>query len=195
MSDAIDYKGYTITLQPDDLDQSPREWDNACTMVCWHNRYNLGDKASNDYNPSIYNSREDLENALKQDYGSDCIMRPLYLYDHSGLRIKIGSFQGLLPQGHAEFDSGQVGYIIISKKKAIEEFGKKIFTKKVLEKTLTYMEGVVRTYDQFLSGDVWHYTIEKDEKYIISVGGCYGYEDTLNLAREEIDCEIKNRLV
>lgn len=23
--------------------ESPREWDNLGTMICWHSRYNLGD--------------------------------------------------------------------------------------------------------------------------------------------------------
>ena len=35
--------GNTIKVFVDEDPQSPREWDNAGTMVCFHRRYNLGD--------------------------------------------------------------------------------------------------------------------------------------------------------
>jgi hypothetical protein len=35
------YKGCKIELVYDDSPESPREWDNVGTMVCWHRRYNL----------------------------------------------------------------------------------------------------------------------------------------------------------
>lgn len=47
MSDAIeteDYKGFTIEVHQDDDPESPRDWDNFGHMICWHNRYNLGDE-------------------------------------------------------------------------------------------------------------------------------------------------------
>jgi hypothetical protein len=35
----------TVKIYQDDChDDSPRDWDNAGTMVCWHGRYNLGDE-------------------------------------------------------------------------------------------------------------------------------------------------------
>lgn len=50
---------------------------------------------------------------------SESIMiKPLYLYDHSGLSISIDSFMGRAH--HAEWDSGQVGYIWLDKKSALE---------------------------------------------------------------------------
>jgi len=40
------YKGYMIVIDYDECDdaESPREWDNLGTMICWHNNYILGDK-------------------------------------------------------------------------------------------------------------------------------------------------------
>jgi len=38
------YKGCTIRLEYDEHPESPREWCNVGTMVCWHRRYNLGDE-------------------------------------------------------------------------------------------------------------------------------------------------------
>ena len=39
-----DRNEYILTVEQEDYSESPREWDNMCTMVCWHRRYNLGDK-------------------------------------------------------------------------------------------------------------------------------------------------------
>jgi hypothetical protein len=33
-----------LVIRRDDPHESPRDWDNVGTMVCWHKRYNLGDK-------------------------------------------------------------------------------------------------------------------------------------------------------
>lgn len=37
------YRGCTIRIESDDSPESPREYDNLGTMVCFHSRYNLGD--------------------------------------------------------------------------------------------------------------------------------------------------------
>ena len=44
MSDTIQHNGYTIIIERDTDTISPRDdYDHAGKMVCWHNRYNLGD--------------------------------------------------------------------------------------------------------------------------------------------------------
>ena len=44
VADTEVYKGYTIKIVPDNDASSPRENDNFAKMVCFHNRYNLGDE-------------------------------------------------------------------------------------------------------------------------------------------------------
>jgi hypothetical protein len=48
--------GLTIKIYQDDCDenQNPRHWDNLGTMVCFHRRYELGDK----HTMSIEEARE-----------------------------------------------------------------------------------------------------------------------------------------
>ena len=108
----------TLEIYYDEFAESPREWDNASVMVCFHKRYGLGDKT--DLTSDMFEGWEELEEFLRKEKGAE-IIAPLYLYDHSWITIKIGSFNGLLPQGHAEFDSGQVGFIYMTKKKMEEE--------------------------------------------------------------------------
>lgn len=44
--ETLEHEALTIRIFPDEIhgDDGPRDWDNAGTMVCWHSRYNLGDK-------------------------------------------------------------------------------------------------------------------------------------------------------
>lgn len=42
------YKGHKISIVPDDNMESPRNWDNAATLACWHRRYILGDEQPGD---------------------------------------------------------------------------------------------------------------------------------------------------
>ena len=53
---------------------------------------------------------EAMQKVISEKY----LMLPLYLYDHSGLAMSTESFSGRAP--HAEWDSGQVGWIYVSKK-------------------------------------------------------------------------------
>ena len=47
--ETIERGGLTIDIYPEEhLDDSPRDWDNMGTMVCWHSRYTLGDKHDHD---------------------------------------------------------------------------------------------------------------------------------------------------
>lgn len=140
----------------DEDPESPRSWDNLGVMVCFHKRYNLGDESG--LSDSQFESWAELEAYLKEEKNAVAIF-PLYLYDHSGLRIKIGSFAGLLPQGHAEFDSGQVGFIYVSREKLLQEYGAKKLSQALIKKAWAVLKGEVETYDQYLSGDVWGYKI------------------------------------
>ena len=189
--DSENYRGYAVKImQEEDARESPRDGDNAGTMVCFHNRYTLGDKT--DFRSGDFSSWEELKAAIFRKEGRTMIF-PLFLYDHSGLRMKIGSFQGLLSQGHAEFDSGCVGYIYISYNKIRKEWGKKggRLSQKTIRQAEKCLRQEVETYDQYLSGDVWYFTAEKDGVSVDSCGGLYGYAYALQYAHEAVDAAIK----
>lgn len=162
-------KKFELEIEQDNDPMNPRtEWDNLGTMVCFHKRYDLGDKT--DYKSSHYNGWNELKESIIENEGEITIL-PLYLYDHSGITISTSPFG-------CNFDSGQIGFIFVSKYKVIKEG---IDETKVEE----YLKGEVKTYDQYLTGDVYRYCLYEIEtcslgcehkNLIESCGGYYGEE-------------------
>jgi hypothetical protein len=162
---------YKIDIIQDYDPESPRTWDNLGTMVCFHSRYDLGDQ--HNYNHSDYNGWDEMEKDIIKTENVGVIL-PLYLYDHSGITMNTTGFS-------CRWDSGQVGFIFISKDKILKEYGGKIVTNKLKERVTNYLIGEVETYDQYLRGDVYGYRItdtEKEEE-LESCWGYYGVEDCM----------------
>ena len=179
-----EYKGYTIEIEQDECAPNPRrEFDELGVMVCWHGRYDLGDEKTESYQQSPDDFIEWAEGSKEI-----ALILPLYLYEHSGLRIKVGSFNGLLPQGHAEFDTMQVGFIYVTKDALRKEYGKTRLSKKTLEHARRVLLNEVEVYDQYLSGDVWAYVIDG----VDSCGGFFGYDVCLKDAQGMIDYHIEH---
>jgi hypothetical protein len=165
---------YQIEIIQDTDIQSPREDDNIGTMVCFHDCFS-GDE--HNYNHGDYNSWDEMEEDIIRNENVGVIL-PLYLYDHSGLTMNTTGF-------NCPFDSGQVGFIFISKETIRNEFGVKYVTKKVREKIEKQLVGEVETFDQYLTGDVYGFRItdtEKDEE-VDSCWGFYGSEYCMEEAK------------
>jgi hypothetical protein len=156
-------KKYELKIVQDTDPESPRTWDNLGTMVCFHKRYELGDKT--DYRTEDYDSWDELKEGIIKNEG-EVVILPLYLYDHSGITISTSPFG-------CNFDSGRIGFIFVSKYKIKKEG---IDETKVEE----YLKGEVSTYDQYLTGDVWGYqvyeieTCDKGHEHKNEVESCYG---------------------
>lgn len=175
-------KGFEVRyLIQDDSPADPREDENLGKMICFHKQYSLGDKT--DLNSGMFGGWEELHNYLIKEKKAIMVL-PLYLYNHSNLTIKIGSFQGLLSQGHAEFDSGQVGFIYCTK----EDLKRIGITKIKAEKSL---QAEVEVYNQYIQDDCYSivretFGLNKDQIDYDIYGGYFGY----NEAREALKTEI-----
>jgi hypothetical protein len=150
---------YKLRIIRDEDAENPRKWDNLATMYCEHRHYVLGDKHAEDI-------RDEDGNIDHNRY----FVLPLFLYDHSGITMNTTGF-------HCPWDSGQVGYIYLSKERFKAEcarpgkIGKdginpilkpiKRITKKDAERALKLMEGEVEVYDQYLRGDVYGFVLEE----------------------------------
>ena len=105
---------------------------------------------------------------------------PLYHYDHGGITISTGGFS-------CPWDSGQVGFIWISKEKTISESLGKTFEDGTYitaneenwrEVAIYHLEAETEVYDQYLRGEVYGY-------HLYEIVGHQVYE-------EDIDNEIDN---
>jgi len=181
-------------IEQDEDSQSPREYNNLGTMHCWHSRYNLGDEQhqqdadvflaelggfEEDYEWSEKEYEIYKEAAEKRAY-ENYIILSLYLYDHSGITMNTGGFS-------CPWDSGQVGWLIVSKEDVRKEYGWKNLTKKRIQQIEGYLRGEVETYDQYLTGDVWGYIIENEEYDIYN--SCWGF-----FGRDYCESEAKSSL-
>lgn len=204
-NDTTEFGDYTIKIDHDDMAESPREWDNTGTMVCWHSRYNLGDEHSY-LNPDHFFHvlsglyEDEQTEYLEQDQIDRCyevahkknIILPLYLYDHSGITMRTTGFS-------CSWDSGRVGYIYISHEQARKEYLWERITKKRHAMVEKYLTGEVETYDHFITGSVYGFTIEKgeDEEHVDSCWGYFGYytDDDgymLSVIKDAIKYDIKH---
>lgn len=158
---------YKLEIIQDDNAQSPRDLNytdcNLGVMICFHRRYDLGDK--HDYNFNHFSSWAEIEKQLINDYKNNIIL-PLYLFDHSGITMNTTGFS-------CRWDSGQVGFIIANRQQILKCMGWKKLTKERQEKLYDYLRSEVETYDQYLTGDVWGYKITDEDGE--EVDACWGY--------------------
>lgn len=154
---------YTYEITQDQDPESPREWCNRGTMICFHRRYNLGDKHS--FRHDDYNSWDEMGAGILKELGPGVIL-PLYLYDHSGITMNTTGFS-------CRWDSGQVGFIYVSKADILKELDGKILTKKKREIAERWLMGEVGTYNMYLTGDVWCYDITDQNGDLVD--SCSGY--------------------
>ena len=187
-------ENYLIEVIQDESPESPREWDNLGTMICFHGRYNLGDK--HDYRSGDYSGWDEQRKDIEKNENV-CVILPLYLYDHSGITMKTSPFG-------CNWDSGQVGWIVVSKENVRKEFGVKRITKEIIEKVTNILEGEVKTYDQYLTGEIYGYKIYKvtecelgheHKEELDSCWGFYGEEECMTEGEGIVDYYLTKVLV
>jgi hypothetical protein len=98
-----------------------------------------------------------------------------------------------------QWDSGQVGFIFISKQKMLLEYGGKIVTKKLKDRVTEYLKNEVETYDQFLTGDVYGYRVFKvengEEEELDSCWGFYGEDECIDEGKGIMDYLLEKGFV
>ena len=179
------YGDYTIVVDHDEDPTNPREeWDNMGTMVCWHRRYNLGDdhnyqhldhlmhELSGLYSEEIYEYLTDAQLQRCRDVAEKThIILPLYLYDHSGITMSTTSFA-------CSWDSGKVGVIYVSLADVRKEYSKQRVSSKVWKLVEQSLTAEVKTYDCYLTNEVYGFTITKGKKIVDSCYGFIGNDDS-----------------
>ncbi len=177
--------GYTIKIYPDTDAQNPRkESDQLGTLVTFGRSRHLGD-AHNFESPDEFVAFAKREKLL---------VLPVYKYEHSTVALSTSTFVGRAH--HAEWDSGQIGYIYVSREDARHNFMCRRLTKQRVQTAFEVLSGEIETYGGYLNGDVYEYVIENDEGDIVdSCCGCYGYQYTIDEANGYVNGELASEVV
>lgn len=131
----VDAEGvkYTLEVEQDEIAEDPRDWDNLCTMVCWHRHYNLGDKHDFD-NPDEFmqhlyldvtgkhwcddHDDDDWQDVYKELQKTNLVLiKPINMYDHSGITVSTSNGYPY----NDRWDAGTVGFIYVTKKTIFRE--------------------------------------------------------------------------
>ena len=139
-------KELRIYQETDPLDPR-RDYDNLGKMICFHKRYDLGDKT--DLKSDNFAGWLWLKKYLIEEKNAKVIL-PLYLYDHSGITISTNSF-------NCPWDSGQIGFIYMDKKTMKDN---KLNNKKAEE----ILRNEVSVYDKYLTGQIYSFLLIKKVK-------------------------------
>lgn len=184
MNDSIEYKGHIITISQDETPDNPRGWDNIGIILAWHKRYDLGDSDSKDLDYRDYDGWDEMETAIKRRY-NPLILLPLVLYDHGGISISIGTSNPFDSMG---WDSGRVGYIMATRERC-KVMGTKYKGPANMAKLRSYLEGEIKTYNSYLSGDVYGYSVDGPH----CDDSCWGFygDDAEKEAKSMIDYAVK----
>jgi hypothetical protein len=173
-----------IEILQDEMAESPREWDNLGEMICFHKRYNLGDKHS--YSVSDFISWESMRESFEREDDPAEVILPLYLYDHGGITMSTKGFS-------CPWDSGQVGFILARRSAILNCYSKKRISSTLRERVREVLETEVKTYDQYLTGDVWGYVIEDDSgEHVDSCWGFFGHDHCEKEAEEALKYAANN---
>lgn len=198
MTETVEYRGYAIEVKNDNSPDSPREWDNLGTMVCWSRRYSLGDEHV--FMESIYSEKDGSYTEIKDEpddflewltiYPS--VVLPIYKYEHGG--ICLSTSNASYPFNDM-WDAGQIGWIYVTHEKIAKEYGWKRITNARRTRIEEYLKNEIKVYNMYLNGEVYGFEIlDCHGEYVDSCYGYYGEEDCIKEAKSAVDAEIRGEL-
>lgn len=107
------------------------------------------------------------------------IILPLNLYDHSGISMSVTSFLGRAQ--HAEWDSGQVGWIYATPEDIQKEYGN--LSPESYQKAEALLKGEVETYNYYLTNQCYGYRLYENGE---ETDSNWGYLGELRDMKKEI---------
>lgn len=205
-------KRIMVEIEQDEYPESPLYlWeDSAPVIACEHRRYLLGHDKGKELVKELVresaNYRETWEeeyfqkptggwyenkNYLNLDNWRDlttaaekvgCLVRLVYLYDHSGLAVSLSPFS-------CPWDSGIVGIMVWSKEQREKYHGKKFRdTAKRHAADMQVMESYFSEWAAYIEGDIYCITVTDAEtgEHVDSCGGISGWKYAQEQALKDI---------
>lgn len=174
LAESYEHAGVKVNIYYDREPHTPREETFGTTIVAWHRRSNLGDPGFNYGDLPRFDTPAELEQWLRDEHGA-LVVKPLYLYEHSGQTISLKPFSD-------PWDSGQVGYVFVTRKHLDDTGGE----------AEQMIEADVEVYDAYLRGEVYGFVVAEDED---DEESCWGFVGAIAYCKEEANAtaEFINR--
>lgn len=168
--ETIKHKGFTIEIFDDPDISNPREDECMGRIATVHlSRYRLKDDRE-DYLPEDLGGWAEVEDYLRLERGAQVVL-PLYLYDHSVQSVSTESFVGRAH--HADWDSGQIGFIYANRADINRFLVTARLTKDVLARAERILREEVQAFDYYVRGEGYGYKVT--DKHGEEIGSCWGY--------------------
>jgi len=189
----------TIKIHYDDSAESPREDENLGTMwIPRTNRYITGDtNAGNEFSFELtdFATVQKLFAAIEREKPGTVVLC-VNQYSHSGTTVWASRGPERSAFDSAGWDSGMAGIIYATPEKIRSQMEVNRVSAKLRERIYDYLEGEVKVYDQFITGDVFGYVVEdQNEDDLGSCWGFYGMEDVEREAKAVADYHIGKRKI
>lgn len=175
--------GQTLKIFYMDNPENPRsDFDQVSTIIMDNNTRHI-------FSDVKVSSGEELKEWKEQN--EVVLTFPLNCYEHSGVSLSISNGYPYNDQ----WDAGQIGEVVVTKKSMKEMWGISYLTKKNTEIITNAVRGEIEQLTQWINGEVYGYQLfenktcnlnEIHEKEIDSCWGYYGYDPETNGISDEI---------
>lgn len=126
---------------------------------------------------------DEVREHLQSKFFDRYIALPVYKYEHSRVAYNTTGF-------NCRWDSGQVGYIYLTKEDARKNRGLVRPSPQKRQWALDILKSEVKAFSQWANGEIYGFTVEDEEKGIShSCGGFYGSDWENNGILDHIDYE------
>jgi hypothetical protein len=169
--------GRTLGIDYCDYADSPREWSNLTKCIFFGNYKGYGDNHSFNFNTE-FDNRQDFINEgsdiIKKHFDA-VLVKPVHVYKHSGTNISTNDGYPY----NDRWDSGTIGFVIITKQDLREEYNWKLITQKRLDSVIdninNVMDSEIDTLSDYIGGNVYEFSIQDENGDTEeSCGGFYG---------------------
>ena len=164
--------GFTVKIYQDPDAESPGNWDDTEVFIVTTKNREF------EVIPEGYNIEEIAEHLETHKRYNGFKVYPLYAYVHSGVGLSLGR------DGYpfnCPWDSGQIGFVLVKWKGNHNHYD--------------MAESVVKVWNQYLSGDVYCYSIKDESGEVVdSCGGFYGLEYAKQQAEEAVGWLTKDKV-
>lgn len=154
--------GKTLKVYNDGSADSPRTWDNLAKMVFFGGKERLGDKHDVELTGS-YANRWDFAEQGAEDVKKimdAVICLPVHYYEHGSAGISLSADEYPF---NCPWDSGTIGFAVVTKSDLRKEYNLKRITPKAIEKALKVVRGEVETLNQYIAGEVYGFRVFNEE--------------------------------